>query len=122
MQTFSLAMRATFRYAFFSMAIAAILWAVLPSYRFFLQSLLIGMACSLVNGTVLFSKTWRISQMAVDPSVRPRGTGMLQRLIVAGFAVFLTMRFPHLFGLAGVLIGLFLFQVLSFLFVYRSFK
>ncbi|MFD2368443.1 hypothetical protein ACFSO0_00205 [Brevibacillus sp. GCM10020057] len=122
MQTFSLAMRATFRYAFFSMAIVAILWALLPLYRLFLQSLLLGMACSLVNGTVLFSKTWRIGQMAVDPSVRPKGTGMLQRLIVAGFAVFLTMRFPHLFGLAGVLIGLFLFQVLGFLFVYRSFK
>lgn len=122
MQTFSLAVRATFRYAFFSMAIVVILWALLPSYRLFLQSLLLGMACSLVNGTVLFSKTWRIGQMAVDPNVRPKGTGMLQRLIVAGFAVFLTMRFPHLFGLAGVLIGLFLFQVLSFLFVYRSFK
>ncbi|GEB31312.1 MULTISPECIES: ATP synthase subunit I [Brevibacillus] len=122
MQTFSSAMRSTFRYAFFCMAIAAILWALLPSSRFFLQSLLLGMAGSLVNGTVLFSKTWRIGQMAVDPGVRPKGTGMLQRLVVAGFAVFLTMRFPHLFGLAGVLIGLFLFQVLSFLFVYRSFK
>ncbi|MFI8711619.1 ATP synthase subunit I [Brevibacillus brevis] len=122
MQTFSSAMRSTFRYAFFCMAIASILWAVLPSYRFFLQSLLLGMVCSLVNGTVLFSKTWRIGQMAVDPNVRPKGTGMLQRLAVASFAVFLTMRFPHLFGIAGVLIGLFLFQILSFLFVYRSFK
>lgn len=122
MQTFSSAMRATFRYAFFCMAVATILWAVLPDYRLFLQSLLLGMAGSLVNGTVLFSKTWRIGQMTVDPSVRPRGTGMLQRLVMAGFVVFLTMRFPHLFVLSGVLIGLFLFQVLSFLFVYRSFK
>lgn len=122
MQTFSSAMRATFRYAFFCMAVVTILWAVLPDYRLFLQSLLLGMAGSLVNGTVLFSKTWRIGQMAVDPNVRPRGTGMMQRLVVAGFAVFLTMRFPHLFVLSGVLIGLFLFQVLSFLFVYRSFK
>jgi len=122
MQTFSSAMRVTFRYAFFCLAIAAILWAVLPDYRLFLQSLLLGMACSLVNGTVLFSKTWRIGQMAVDPSVRPKGTGMLQRLLVSGFAVFLTIRFPDLFGLAGVLIGLFLFQALSILFVYRSIK
>lgn len=122
MQTFTAAMRATFRYAFICMAIVSILWALFPEHRLFLQSLLLGMAGSLVNGTVLFSKTWRIGQMAVDPSVRPRGTGMLQRLVVAGFAVFLTMRFPHLFVLFGVLIGLFLFQVLSFLFVYRSIK
>lgn len=122
MQTFTLAMRMTFRYAFFCVALVAILWALLPAYRPFLQSLLLGMAGSLLNGAVLFSKTWRIGQMTTDPTVRPKGTGMMQRLLVAGFAVFLTMRFPHLFQLPGVLIGLFLFQLLSLLFVYRSFK
>ncbi|MCC0563019.1 ATP synthase subunit I [Brevibacillus borstelensis] len=122
MQTFTSAMRATFRYAFFCVALVAILWAVLPPYRLFLQSLLLGMGCSLLGGTVLVNKTWRIGQMAVDPSVRPKGTGMLQRLLLAGFAVFLTIRFPHLFVLSGVLIGLFLFQVLGFFFVYRSLK
>jgi ATP synthase protein I len=47
---------------------------------------------------------------------------MLQRLLVVGFLVFLTVRFPHLFVLSGVLIGLFLIQLLSLLFVYRSLK
>jgi ATP synthase protein I len=122
MQTFTLAMRMTFRYAILCMAIAAILWALLPQYRLFLQSLLLGMSGSLLNGTLLFSKTWRIGQMAVDPSVRPKGTGMLQRLLVVGFAVFLTIRFPQTFTFSGVLIGLFLFQLIGFLFVYRSFK
>jgi ATP synthase protein I len=122
MQTFTLAMRMTFRYAFLCMAITAILWALLPQYRLFLQSLLLGMSGSLLNGTLLFSKTWRIGQMAVDPTVRPKGTGMLQRLLVAGFAVFLTLRFPQTFMFSGVLIGLFLFQLIGFLFVYRSFK
>jgi ATP synthase protein I len=122
MQTFTLAMRITFRYAILCMAIAAILWALLPQYRLFLQSLLLGMSGSLLNGTLLFSKTWRIGQMAVDPSVRPKGTGMLQRLLVVGFAVFLTIRFPQTFTFSGVLIGLFLFQLIGFLFVYRSFK
>jgi ATP synthase protein I len=122
MQTFTLAMRMTFRYAFFCMALVAILWALLPGHRLFLQSLLLGMVGSLLNGTVLVSKVWRIGQMAVDPTVRPKGSGMLQRLLVAGFAVFLTARFPHIFTLSGVLIGLFLVQLLGFLFVYRSFK
>lgn len=122
MQTFTMAMRMTFRYAFTCVALVAILWALLPEQRLFLQSLLLGMGGSLLNGAVLLSKMWRVGQMAVDPSVRPKGTGFLQRLLVAGFAVFLTIRFPHLFTLSGVLIGLFLFQLLGFLFVYRSFK
>jgi ATP synthase protein I len=115
-------MRAAFRYAFVCMALVVILWALLPQHRLFLQSLLLGMGGSVLSGTLLVSKTWRIGQMAVDPNVRPKGTGMLQRLLVAGFAVFMTIRFPHLFVLSGVLIGLFLFQVLGFFFVYRSFK
>jgi ATP synthase protein I len=122
MQTFTLAMRKTFRYAFLCIALVAILWALLPEYRLFLQSLLLGMFGSLLNGSVLFSKTWRIGQMAEDPSVRPKGTGMLQRLLVVGFAAFLTIRFPHTFVFSGVIIGLFLFQLLGFLFVYRSLK
>jgi ATP synthase protein I len=122
MQTFTLAMRRTFRYAFFCMAVVVILWALLPEYKQFLQSLLLGMSGSLLNGAVLLSKTWRVGQMAVDPTVRPKGTGMMQRLLVVGFAVYLTIRFPHLFVLSGVLLGLFLVQLLSFLFVYRSLK
>ncbi|UFJ62021.1 ATP synthase subunit I [Brevibacillus sedimenti] len=122
MHTFTSAMRAAFRYAFVCMALVVILWALLPQHRLFLQSLLLGMGGSVLSGTLLVSKTWRIGRMAVDPNVRPKGTGMLQRLLVAGFAVFMTIRFPHLFVLSGVLIGLFLFQVLGFFFVYRSFK
>jgi len=122
MQTFTTAMRLTFRYMFICMSIAAILWAVLPEHRLFLQSLLLGMIGSLLNGTILLSKTLRVGQMAINPAVRLRGTGMLQRMLVAMIAVFCTIRFPHLFALPGVLIGLFLFQAISFLFVYRSFK
>jgi ATP synthase protein I len=122
MQTFTLAMRMTFRYAFYCIALVAILWALLPQHRLFLQSLLLGMGGSVLNGAVTLGKIWRIGQIADDPTVRPKGTGMLQRLLVAGFAVFLTIRFPHLFTLSGVLIGLFLFQLLGFLFIYRSFK
>lgn len=122
MQTFTSAMRMTFRFTFIGIALVAILWALLPEHRLFLQSLLLGMGGSLLNGAVLLSKIWRVGQFAVDPSVRPKGTGMLSRLLVAGFAVFLTLRFPQLFSLPGVLIGLFLFQALGFLFVYRSLK
>ncbi|MCM3077520.1 ATP synthase subunit I [Brevibacillus invocatus] len=122
MQTFTAAIRATFRYAFFCVSIVLILWALLPEYRIFLQSLLLGMSGSLMNGAVLFSKVWRVGQSTIDPGVRPKGTGMLTRILVAGFAVFLTIRFPETFVVSGVLIGLFLYLVLGSISVYRSFK
>lgn len=122
MQTFTMAMRRTFRYTIIGIAITAILWALLPQYQLFLQSLLLGMGGSLLNGLILLSKTWRVGQMGENPSVRPRGTGMTSRLATVAIVVFLTIRYPHLFTLSGVLIGLFLFQGLGSYFVYRSFK
>jgi ATP synthase protein I len=122
MQNFAEAMRKTFRYAIICVAITAILWALLPQERLFLQSLLLGYAGSLLNGSILLNKTWRVGLSVENPAIRPRGTGMASRLAVVAIAVFLTIRFPHLFVLSGVLIGIFLFQVLGFFFVYRSFK
>ncbi|WP_134683420.1 ATP synthase subunit I [Brevibacillus migulae] len=122
METFSLAMRRTFRYTFIGIAITAILWALLPGYHLFLQSLLLGMVGSLLNGLILLSKTWRVGKMGEDPSVRPRGTGMTSRLATVAIVVFLTIRYPQLFTLSGVLIGLFLFQAVGSYFVYRSLK
>lgn len=122
MQTFTIAMRRTFRFTIIGIAVTAILWALLPQYQLFLQSLLLGMGGSLLNGLILLSKTWRVGQMAENPTVRPRGTGMTSRLATVAIVVFLTIRYPQLFTLSGVLIGLFLFQGLGSYFVYRSFK
>ncbi|MGC5324982.1 ATP synthase subunit I [Brevibacillus sp. SYSU BS000544] len=122
MQNFSAAMRLTFKYAFYCASFVMILWAVLPDHRLFLQSLLLGIAVSLINGAVLLAKTWRVGQVAENPSLRPKGTGMLQRLITVGFAVYLTVRLPDLFIISGALIGFFLIPLLSLLFVYRSLK
>ncbi|MGD8190354.1 ATP synthase subunit I [Brevibacillus ginsengisoli] len=122
MQNFITAMRKTFAYAFYCVSIVAILWALLPSERLFLQSLLVGMGVSLINGAVLVSKTWRVGQVAENPSLRPKGTAMLQRLITVAFAVYLTIRYPDLFIISGELIGFFLVQIISLPFVYRSLK
>lgn len=122
MQNFAQAMRQSFRYTVIIMAIAAAIWAILPEYRLFTQSLLLGITGGLLNGIILLNKTWRVGQVANDPSVRPRGTGMASRLATAAFVVILTVRFPQLFILSGALIGLFIFQIFSFFFVYRSLK
>lgn len=118
MQEFTTAMRQTFRFAFFATAATVILWALLPEHRVFLQSVFTGMFASTINGAVLFSKAWKSTM----PKSRPRGTGMLQRFVMVAFVAYLTIRFPDLFVISGALIGLFLIQVISLLFVYRSFK
>lgn len=118
MQEFTTAMRQTFRYAFFFMAGCVILWALLPEHRVFLQSVFTGMFASTINGAVLFSKAWKTT----TPGSRARGTGMLQRFVMVAFVAYLTVRFPEIFVLSGALIGLFLIQLVSILFVYRSFK
>lgn len=122
MQPFSSQMRVIFALAFLSLALVAVLWAVMPAHRLFLQSLFLGMLCSTVNGAVLLSKTWRVGQAAVDPRVRPRGTGMVQRFLLLGLTLYTTVAFPQHFMLVGVLCGLFLIQLLSLLsFLIRSF-
>jgi|GEM_PF-604830 len=122
METFTLAIRRVFRYVFLCMAAMSFLWAFLPEHRLFLQSLLLGSLISVVNGLVLLSKTWRVGRSAVDPAVRPKGTGMFQRIVTVLFAAYLTIRFPEMFVISGVLIGVFLVPFFSLLFVYRSFK
>lgn len=122
MESFTLAMRKSFRYAFYCLALVMILLALLPEYKVLWQSLLLGIGAGMVNTVVLLGKVWRVGMMAEDPTVRPRGTGFLQRILVAGIAGYLTVLFPHLFALPGVLIGLFLVQGLGFILVYRSIK
>lgn len=118
MEPIANAVRKTFRYAFYGLAIVLILLALLPAYALFWQGMLLGIAAGMVNTLVLFNKVWRVGQ--VTEGVRPRGSGTIQRFLVAGLAAYLTVLFPHLFQLSGVLIGLFLVHGLSSLLVYRS--
>lgn len=122
METFALAMRKTFRYSFYILALFAILLVLLPDHQILLQSLLLGTGAGIVNTLVLASKVWIVGQMGENPEIRPKGTGTMLRLMIAGLAAYTTFLFPHIFTLAGVLIGLFLIQGLSYLIVYRNLK
>ncbi|MBO8165550.1 MAG: ATP synthase subunit I [Brevibacillus sp.] len=122
MQFFTSQMRMIFSFAFFALAVVAVLWGVLPDFRVFLQSLFLGMITSTINGAVLFAKTWRVGLAASNPAMRPRGTGMLQRFLLASLAIYWAISLPQHFVLSGVLAGLFLIQLLSIIaFLIRSF-
>jgi ATP synthase protein I len=122
MQPFSRAVRKASSAHVGAIFVCLFAWMVLSDIRPFWQSLMLGLFAGMINMTVTAVKTWRAGQAAVDPSVKTRGTGMLQRLLVIGFASYLTVRFPQMFVISGVLIGYFLSLLLSFLMLYRSFR
>ncbi|MDC0761596.1 ATP synthase subunit I [Brevibacillus sp. AG] len=122
MEAFALAMRKTFRYSLWCMALFVILMIVLPEHKVFLQSLVLGTVTGIINTSVLASKVWVVGQMADDPNIRPKGTGTMLRFMIAGLAAYTTFLFPHMFTLSGVLLGVFLIQGISYLLVFRNSK
>lgn len=122
MEAFAFAMRKTFRYSFWLLALLVVLFVLLPDHEVMLQSLLLGTVAGIINTIVLAGKVWVVGQTADNPDVRPKGTGTMLRFMIAGLSAYLTFLFPHIFTLSGVLIGLFLVQGISFLLVYRNSK
>lgn len=115
MEEFAVSFRNIARYSFFVLIFVVILWAILPQKIFF-QGLLLGMVGSLVNGVILYIKTMQAGEAAVTPGKRARGIGMLQRLLISGFVIYVSVRLPHLFSFYGVLIGLFTLQIITLIY------
>lgn len=120
MQEFVSLMRTVFRFTLLVLVAAAILRYLLP-YPLFFQGFLLGTSISLINGLVLYRKTIRIGEAAVDPAKRPRGIGMLERMLLIGSTAYFAFRYPQYFSLIGVLTGLFVLQIIYFIiFAIRS--
>lgn len=116
MDRFSLYGKRVFVSTAYAIVLASALWLIVPENRIFFQSLILGMLTSLLNGWIAFMKTKQVA----DPESKVRGTGMFSRLLLSVFAIYLTMRFPEIFTLSGVLIGLFVTQFFSLIFALRS--
>ncbi|HET7627005.1 MAG TPA: ATP synthase subunit I [Bacillales bacterium] len=114
MQEFAVYAKKVFLSTLWAMLAVVPLWVILP-YRTFLQGLLLGMITSLLNGLITWRKTKQITAAASGQGRRPLGAGMLSRMALAVFAVYLTYRFPDIFSFAGVLSGLFVLQLFSLL-------
>ncbi|WP_047150786.1 ATP synthase subunit I [Aneurinibacillus tyrosinisolvens] len=112
MEEFASSIKTAARYTFFLFAAIVLLWLFMPQ-RVFFQGLILGTIASIINGFILYLKTLQAGEAAVTPGKKVRGIGMLQRLLVAGFAVYMAARLPHLFSFAGVLIGLFAVQAVT---------
>lgn len=97
------------------MSVAA--WFIFTEYHRFFAGFALGTAFSLINGTITAIKTVQINQFALNQKKkRVFGTGELQRLLIAGFAGYISISFPRYFHYAGVLLGLLTVTLLSFLY------
>lgn len=115
MEQFALSIKTLARYIFLLFAGVVLLWLFMPQ-RVFFQGLILGMLVSMINGFILFVKTVQAGEVAINPGKRLRGVGMLPRFLLAGFAVYVSFKLPHMFSFAGVVIGLLTVQVVTLLF------
>jgi len=114
MEEFATSFKAIVRYSFFSLIGVVFLWLLLPQ-KVLLQGIMLGMVASIINGFILYIKTMQAGE-AVTTGKKVRGMGMLQRLLIAGFVVYMSARLPHIFSFFGVLIGLFSLQFITLIF------
>ena len=114
MEQFNLSIRTIARYIFILFSLGVILWLFMPQ-RVFFQGLLLGMLVSMINGFILYVKTVQASEVALNPGRRMRSMGMLPRFLLAGFAVYVSFRMPHLFSFYGVVAGLPVVPVITLL-------
>ncbi|WP_051330806.1 ATP synthase subunit I [Aneurinibacillus terranovensis] len=110
MEEFASSIKQIARYTFYLFVVVVLLWLFMPQ-RVFFQGLLLGTFVSILNGLILYVKTMQAGEAAVTPGKRARGIGMMQRLLLAGFAIYVSIRLPHLFSFYGVLVGLFAVQM-----------
>jgi ATP synthase protein I len=95
------------------MAAAAVLYLVLPAYRTMLAGFLLGAFVSLLNGFILATKAVHISEVALGHRKRS-GSGMLQRFLLAGLAIYVGIKFPVIFDTAGIILGLMVVTVVGY--------
>lgn len=113
MESFRNSMQKIVQYSCYVAAAAVLVWLIMPTQRIVVQGFLLGLFVSAWNGYILYVKTKRVGEAALDPSKKARGIGMLQRMLLAGFAVYVSTRMPHLFSVYGVFAGLFVVQLIS---------
>jgi ATP synthase protein I len=88
--------------------------AVVTPYHAFFGGLLLGATVSLYNYMHL---SWKLRQVLtlVQTDNRVSGNGMINRFLAVAAAMLIAAKFPGVFDIKGVLIGLLLCYVLSIL-------
>jgi ATP synthase protein I len=91
-----------------------LIMAVVTPYHAFFGGLLLGATVSLYNYLYL---SWKVRQVIalVQAGARAGGNGIINRFLAVAAATLIAAKFPGVFDIKGVLIGLLLCYVLSIL-------
>jgi ATP synthase protein I len=100
---------------------SVIAWYLYPTYQPFIAGLMVGMVASLINGLILAHKMVQAGEYAMGLRKRVLGTGMLQRFLMAIFAIYIGIKFPVYFHYTGIIIGLMVVTILSLLYALWQF-
>jgi ATP synthase protein I len=98
----------------FALSFFATGWA-LTSYDTVFLGLLLGGAGSLYNLWTVHSKTNKLGNAVVNSERPPKSLGSLSRLMIAGLAVLIAMRYPEHFHLVSVVVGLMISYIIIFI-------
>ncbi|MET3699010.1 ATP synthase protein I [Bacillus oleivorans] len=97
------------KYILFLLSFYVLGWGFTP-YQTIFAGLVLGTTLSLFNFWILVRKTIRFGE-AVVQGQKAKGLGMLLRLATAALAVTIALRYPEVFDLITVIIGLMTFYI-----------
>lgn len=114
MKSFNSYTKQVFLSTLYALMLVSVMWFILP-FKLFIQGILLGMVFSLIIGNVTRVKTKQISEAAVDQTKRKvRGSGMMTRMLLVIFAIYLTTKYPDYFSAGGAILGLLSVTIISF--------
>ncbi|GEL77253.1 ATP synthase subunit I [Tenuibacillus multivorans] len=105
MSDYSYMMRRQLKWMFYLLAILVLGWGF-TDYQTFFSGMILGAGISAFNLWFLQVKINRIGQGIVDRDEKKRTLGMLTRLATAALAAVITIRYPEIFDMIAVIIGL----------------
>lgn len=98
-------LRRTLRITIWASVGMVLAWALTPAKPFF-AGLLLGTTVSMYNAYHAARRVRGIVEGLAQPTGRARGIGTMARLAMAAAAGLLVARFPHVFSVVGVVVGL----------------
>ncbi|WLD93170.1 ATP synthase subunit I [Alkalihalobacillus sp. AL-G] len=98
------AFRRYIKYGLYLLSLCVLGWGF-TSYQEVFLGLLLGLAVSLLNVWSMHRKVDRLGKAVVEGK-KVKTLGSLSRLMAAGLAVLVALRYPEMFNLIAVVVGL----------------
>lgn len=113
MKDYNIRFKRYIQYTLVLIVLISIGWAVTP-YKTVMAGLFIGMSAGLYNLLNMYLKINRFGQAIVEGR-NVRSLGMFTRMLTGGLVVLVAIRFPDVFHLVSVVVGIMLVYAIIFI-------